>query len=111
MCDKMSLKTFQRHKTNCGHALILRKGRILKLTDFNLYANDSFLLRATASITDISQKVTRKPPLKKNDTPDCDVMEYDFRFTRTSVCGIFDGTLMESMKSKPMRYAVNNSLS
>lgn len=33
--------------------------------------------------------------LKKNNTPDCAVMDYGFRLTRTSVSGIFDGILME----------------
>lgn len=64
----MGLKTFQRYKANCGIAVILNKVRILQLTAFNLYANDSFFLRATAAITDISQKVARKQFLLRKMT-------------------------------------------
>ena len=83
-------------------------------------------LSATAAITEIfSEKEKKKKKkkkeaisLKKNNTPDCAVMDYVFRLTRTSVSGIFDGILMEPVTereptlkyiSHSMLCAVNNS--
>ena len=81
-------------------------------------------LSATAAIKEIfSEKGKKKKKkeaisLKKNNTPDCAVMDYVFRLTRTSVSGIFDGILMEPVTereptlkyiSHSMLCAVNNS--
>lgn len=43
--------------------------------------------------------------LKKNNTPDCAVMDYVFRLTGASVSGIFDGILMELVTELRIRAA------
>lgn len=42
---------------------------------------------------------------KKNNTPDCAVMDYVFRLTGASVSGIFDGILMELVTELRIRAA------
>lgn len=72
----------------------------------------------------LSERNKEAISLKKNNTPDCAVMDYGFRLTRTSVSGIFDGILMELVTeweptsgesklkyiSHSMLYAVNKNL-
>lgn len=57
---------------------------------------------AAAAITETFSEKGKKEAisLKKNNTPDCTVMDYVFRLTRTSVSGIFDGILMEPVTER-----------